>query len=154
MGKAYGDTMGDYFGREHSLSVESAALANDVALTWLCARGRGTGMTAPIPPEPALLLAVQLQPLRQHALWLDGKAVPVAPYAAGALTMLDLRARPMANLESAYECVQIYLPHAALDAVSEAEETRRLDALPLLEGAEDPVLAHLAHIARAAVSPV
>lgn len=152
MGKAYGDTMGEYFGRRHLPAVESAALANDVALTWLQARS-GTGMTAPIPAEPALLLAVQLQPLRQHRLWLDGKAVLVDPYQAGALTMLDLRSRPVADLVSGYECVQLYLPHAALDALSDVQETRRLDNLPLLEGADDLVLAHLARIARVAVNP-
>lgn len=154
MGKAYGDTMGGYFGaKQVPLQVHSAALPNDVAVTYMRCDGPGTGLTAPIPAEPALLLAMQLRPLIKHDLWLDGRAVPVSPYATGALTMLDLRARPVANLASNYECVQIYMPRTALDSMSDVEGTPRFGDLPLLNGAEDPVLAHLAHIARAAVCP-
>lgn len=152
VGKAFGDTMGTYFGADASPAVHSAALANDVALTYLHAP-RGTGLTAAIPAEPALLLAVQLQPLHDHALWLDGRAEAVAPYAAGALSMLDLRTRPVAKLDSGYTCMQFYLPRAALDTLSDLEGTPALGDLPTLHGADDPVMAHLAHIARAAVDP-
>ncbi|WP_432378294.1 helix-turn-helix domain-containing protein [Duganella sp. P38] len=154
MGKAYGDTIGGYFrATQQPLFVQSAAMESDVAVTYLRSEGGGTGVTAPIPPEPAILLAIQLQPLREHRLWLDGVDMAVKPYDAGALTMLDLRARPVADLASSYECVQMYFPHAAMDALSDADDAPRLGDLPLLNGATDPVLAHLAHIARAAVSP-
>jgi AraC family transcriptional regulator len=154
MGKAYGSTMGEYFNlRSAPLVVRSAALDNRIAVTHLRCDGPGTGMTDAIPAESALLLAVQLRPLVRHQLWLDGRAVDVAPYAPGALTMLDLRTRPAANLASDYECVQLYLPRTALDALSDADDAARLGELPTLNGAEDPVLAHLAQIARMAVDP-
>lgn len=155
MGKAYGSTMGEYFNvRSAPLVVHSAALDNRIAVTHLRCDGPGTGMTDAIPAEPALLLAVQLRPLVNHQVWLDGRHVDVAPYAPGALTMLDLRTRPTANLASDYECVQLYLPRTALDELSDADEGARLGELPTLNGAEDPVLAHLAQIARMAVAPV
>jgi AraC family transcriptional regulator len=154
MRRAYGETMGEYFTPRHEpLAVQSAALSNHVAVTHICCDGPGTGITDPIPAEPALLLALQLRPLMKHDLWLDGRSVKVAPYASGALTMLDLRTRPVANLASGYECVQMYFPQTALHAIADAEDTARLNELPTLNGAEDPVLAHLAHIAKAAVSP-
>ncbi|WP_312510831.1 AraC family transcriptional regulator [Massilia sp.] len=155
MGKAYGSTMGEYFnGCNTPLAVQGAVLDSRIAITHLRCDGPGTGMTDAIPPEAALLLAVQLRPLAEHGLWLDGRSVDVKPYAPGALTMLDLRTRPSANLASSYECVQFYLPRAALDALSDADDAARLGELPVLNGAEDPVLAHLAQIARMAVDPV
>lgn len=154
MGRAYGDTMGEYFDRGRAqLELRSAALPSHVAVTHMRCEGQGTGMTEAIPAEAALLLAVQLRPLVKHDLWLDGRAVRVAPYAPGALTMMDLRNRPVANLASSYECVQMYFPRAALDAVSDAEGVARFGDIPTLNGAEDPVLAHLAEIARASVNP-
>ncbi|MFC5460996.1 helix-turn-helix domain-containing protein [Massilia niabensis] len=154
MGKAYGQAMGEYFNlRSTPPAVRSAVLENRIAVTHLRYDGPGTGMTDAIPAEPALLLAVQLRRLVGHQLWLDGRSIDVKPYAPGALTMLDLRTRPTANLVSDYECVQIYLPRAALDDISEADDTARLGDLPTLNGAEDPVLAHLAQIARVSVDP-
>jgi AraC-like DNA-binding protein len=154
MGRAYGETISNYFdaGRT-SLVMQSAALPNHTAVTYLRCDGPGTGMTEPIPPEPALLLAVQLKPLVKHDLWLDGRHVPVSPYATGALTMLALESRPVANLASSYECVQMFFPRSALDTVSDAEGMQRFGSFPTLNGAEDPVLAHLARIAHMAVSP-
>jgi AraC family transcriptional regulator len=155
MPRAYGETMGEYFTPgQKSLAVHSAALPSHVAVTHMRCDGPGTGMTSPIPAEPALLLAMQLRPLIKHELWLDGRNACVPPYAAGALTMLDLRERPIANLTSSYECVQLYFPRTALDAMSDAEGSRRLGDLPTLNGAHDAVLAHFAKIARAAVDPV
>jgi AraC-like DNA-binding protein len=154
MSGAYGETMGEYFsGQRTPLVVRSAALPNHVAITHLRCDGPGTGITEPIPAEPALLLAMQLRPLLNHALWLDGRGVKVAPYPVGALTMLDLRTRPVANLASNYECMQMYFPRAALDELADAEGMRRLGELPTLNGAEDPVLAHLSRIACMAVDP-
>lgn len=154
MGKAYGDTMGDYFGAaQEPLLVQSASMANDVAVTYLRCDADGTGMTAPIPPEAAVLLAVQLRPLLEHRLWFDGVDANVPSYGVGALTMMDLRAKPTADLASSYECVQMYLPRKAMDALSDADECARFGDLPMLNGAQDSVLAHLAMIAKAAVSP-
>jgi AraC-like DNA-binding protein len=110
-------------------------------------------MTEPIPDDPALLLAVQMRPLVKHELWLDGRRVAVPAYQSGALTMLDLRTRPVANLSCSYECVQMFLPWSALDELCDAEGTRRFGDFPILNGATDPMLAHLAQIARAAVNP-
>lgn len=154
MKKAYGGTMGEYFGvAQQPLLVHSASLPNDFAVTYLRCDGPGTGLTTDIPVEPAILLALQLRPLERHDLWLDGRSLRVEPYQTGALTMLDLAARPVANLASAYECVQLYLPRAALDAVSDANGTAHIGELPLLNGAQDDVLAHLAQIARALALP-
>lgn len=154
MKKAYGETMGEYFGvAQQPLLVHSASLPNDFAVTYLRCDGPGTGLTTDIPVEPAILLALQLRPLERHDLWLDGRSLRVEPYQTGALTMLDLAARPVANLASAYECVQFYLPRAALDAISDANGTARIGELPLLNGAQDDVLAHLAQIARALAFP-
>lgn len=154
MRKAYGEAMGEYFGvARQPLLVRSAALPNDFAVTYLRCDGPGTGLTNEIPAEPAILLAMQLRPLERHDLWLDGRSVRVEPYQTGALTMLDLAERPVANLASAYECVQLYLPRASLNAISDANGTARIGELPQLNGAQDAIMAHLAHIARAAVYP-
>ncbi len=154
MTRAYGDTMGQYFAEENEpLQLRSAALENHIAVTHMRHTGGGTGLTDPVPPQPALLLAVQLKPLLRHQLWVDGKDQQVQPYASGALTMLDLAASPVANLASSYECVQLYFARSALDALSEAEGAARLGDIPTINGGNDPVLAHLGQIAAQAVSP-
>lgn len=150
--KAFGETMGEYFGvAQQPLLVRSAALSNDFAVTYLRCDGPGTGLTTDIPVEPAILLAMQLRPLERHDLWLDGRSQRVEPYQTGALTMLDLAEKPVANLASAYECVQLYLPRTVLNAVSDANDTARIGELPLLNGSHDAMLAHLAQLAGAAV---
>lgn len=155
MERAYGETMGEYFAEQPAaLQVRSAALDQHIAVTHLRYDGPGTGLTDPIPPQPALLLAVQLKPLLRHNLWVDGKDMRVQPYPAGALTMMDLAASPMANLASNYECVQIYFARNALDALSEAEGVARFGEIPIINGGEDRILAHLAQIAAHSVNPV
>ncbi|MYN39794.1 helix-turn-helix domain-containing protein [Duganella sp. FT109W] len=155
MERAYGETMGDYFAEQQAaLQIRSAALDHHVAVTHMRYDGAGTGFTDPVPPQPALLMAVQLKPLLKHNLWVDGKDMRVKPYPAGALTMMDLQASPMANLASSYNCVQLYFARGALDALSEAEGVARFGEIPLINGGEDTILAHLAQMAVFAVSHV
>lgn len=155
MDRAYGNTMGEYFAKGHTpMRVHSAALENHVAVTHMRCDGPGTGLTDPVPPQPALLLAVQFRPLLQHHLWVDGKDMKVKPYPAGALTMMDLESSPMANLASSFDCVQMYFPRSALHEISEAEGVARFGDIPMLNGGEDAILAHLGQIAACSVNPV
>ena len=155
MGRAYGETMGEYFAEPPvALQVRSAALDQNIAVTHMRYDGPGTGLTDPVPAQPALLLAVQLKPLLKHNLWVDGKDMLVQPYPAGALTMLDLEASPMANLASSYECVQLYFARSALDQISEAEDVAEFGEIPTINGGEDHILAHMGQLAACAVSPV
>lgn len=154
MARAYGKTVGEYFGAKKSpLIVRSSALDSHVAATYLKS-DVGTGMTDSIPAEAALLIAVQLRPLFQHQLWLDGRKQVSPPYAAGAVTMVDLQSRPVANLMGAYECVQMYFPQSALDNLSEIEEIPFLRNVPLLLGASDRMLEALGRLASFAVNPI
>jgi AraC-like DNA-binding protein len=153
MGKAYGNTIGEYFGATRSpLVVHSMALDDHIAATYLRSDGAGTGMTDPIPPEPALLVAVQLRPLLQHELWIDGHRWPAPAYAPGAVTILDLRSRPVANLVSDYECVQLYFPRSALDRIADNEQCARLGDMPVLTEIDDPILAGIGRLAAMAVT--
>ncbi len=153
MSRAYGKKVGEYFDtKKTSLLIRSSALQNHVAATYLHSNS-GTGFTDPIPAEAALLIAVQLAPLETHELWIDGRKQPSPSYQRGAVTLLDLRCRPVANLASAYECVQLYMPLEALAGVAEAEEQPVLNDVPMLLGSSDPVLASFGQIAAFAVSP-
>lgn len=155
MDRAYGVTMGEYFTEQHTaLQVRSAALDQHIAVTHMRRDGPGTGFTDPVPPQPALLLAVQFKPLLKHSLWVDGKDMRVQPYYAGALTMMDLEASPMANLASSYDCVQMYFARSALDQLSEAEGVARFGEIPIINGGEDGILAHLGQIAALSVAQV
>lgn len=129
------------------MHVRSAALPNHVAITHIRCDGNGTGLTDPIPPQKALFLAVQMRPLKRHDLWLDGRSARVKPYQTGALSILDMECMPCANLASDYECIQFYFSRGALNEMSELEGRAPLGAFPIINGGDDPVLAHWGQLA-------
>lgn len=103
------------------------------------------GRTAPIPREDAFLVGIQLRDCAAHELWLDGRAVPVTPWAAGTVTIYDLKRDPVARLRSPFRSMHFYLPRAALDEIADDAGAPRVGDLDRIAhiGVQDPVVRRL-----------
>jgi len=103
------------------------------------------GRTAPIPREDAFLVGIQLRDCAAHELWLDGRAVPVTPWAAGTVTIYDLKRDPVARLRSPFRAMHFYLPRAALDEIADDAGAPRVGDLDRIAhiGVQDPMLRRL-----------
>ena len=142
-GGAYGDRLATRFRIETAPSFLARSLQdNALAVTEIKCDIENNGLTAPIPREDALLVTLQLKFCPAHDLWIDGKPAKTAPLPAGAVSIYDLRASPIANSISAFHNLHFYFPRAALDAINDAEGAppcREIAHNPG-EGFEDPVI--------------
>jgi AraC family transcriptional regulator len=118
-----------------------------LAVTKLKCDLENSGLTAPIPREDALLVALQLKFCLAHDLWIDGKPAKTAPLPAGSVSIYDLRASPIINSIDTFHNLHFYFPRAALDAINDAEGAPRCrDLIPNPgEGFEDPTIRVLGH---------
>jgi AraC family transcriptional regulator len=117
-----------------------------IAVTQIKCDVANNGLTAPIPPENAHLVTVQLRDCPKYELWIDGRGVQTAPLKAGTVNFYDLRLNPVANSISPFHSLHFYVPNSALDAIADAEgcsHTDRFDNDPGI-GVEDRAIFALA----------
>lgn len=144
-GGAYGRGMADLWQLDDSSSLTNTTVDKGFVAVTQIRSPVGVGINDPVPLEDASMIAVQLNPY-QGRLWLDGREVAEASTVAGGMHIYDLRRDTMADLQSAFHCVQFYLPRATMTAVADDIGLRRF--AHLLEyhdgGRQDPVLHGLA----------
>jgi AraC-like DNA-binding protein len=116
-----------------------------LAVTELWHLEPGFGFTAPITPEPAYLVGLQLMDVQRHGLWFDGRAVPVKPITAGTMHFYDLRQKPVAWLPEAFHPLFFYVPMDALARLAESLQMPAVSELQYHSGEflDDPVIHHL-----------
>ncbi|MGF6753589.1 helix-turn-helix transcriptional regulator [Paraburkholderia sp. GAS42] len=142
MSTPYGNDAARYFRLPSTPVLRSSMLQTpDVTITRLTSTPGAVNSTDPIPPENAFVLCLQLQPLPKHELWLDGRPERVSPYASGAVSVVDLAARPSAFLPTAFDCLQFYLPEASLHRIAAAEDCVAIRELAIPHGIQDPFVA-------------
>lgn len=131
---------------EVTQTIVSRALPySPIGITRVRSTRRNTGATAPYEREPAYLVVLQLRPFGEQDLWVGGRPAPHAPFGAGFLAVYDLERNWVSNLIGEYDCLQFYLPQAALDETARdlgARTVERLYCPPHLTVA-DPVVHHL-----------
>ncbi|MGA0617182.1 helix-turn-helix domain-containing protein [Paracoccus sp. KR1-242] len=86
-------------------------------------------------PEDAFMMAYQLSDY-QGDLWVDGKNVSAPAFHAGNFTFYDYNRSWQANMKSAFDCVNFYIPRAALTALEEDLGTRRIETLNIRPGGD------------------
>lgn len=129
------------------ISTRSAvAQTGDRAVT-LQRTSSDTGLTDPIPLEPAFVITMQLAPMRKAERWSDTTLIHSAPLAAGDVVFSDLRENPSASCSGPLECVHFYFQHDALAELAEIEDRGAFAGLDLANN-HDPVLMHLARAFR------
>ena len=143
---AYGSRLGRAFRLQDPPTLSAKTLRKSrLAATRLANDRSNHGITSPIPPEDAYLVTVQLRDCPEHALWVDGKPVPVPPFATGDTLIYDLKREPIASMKSPFDALHYYLPRAALDEMADELSAARIDDLQYKPGApfRDEVLWHL-----------
>jgi hypothetical protein len=127
---AYGQRLGDRFRLESTPALVTRALRKtEIAVTQIRCDGPNQGMTSSIPREDAYLVALQARECPDHELWMDGRAVPKLPFAAGVTTFYDLRCDPIAHLRSPFHSLMFYLPRKTFDAIADDANAPRIDDL-------------------------
>jgi len=94
--------------------VSRALPGSPIGIARVANSTRNSGLTDPYEREPAYLVVLQLVPFGEQDLWVGGRTYSPAPYAAGALAIYDLERNWVANIVGAYDCMQFFVPHAAL----------------------------------------
>src|SRR5260370_1044716 len=81
---AYGRRLGDRFQLENAPAFVAQTLRKtDIAVTQIKGGEHAPVMTTSIGYEDAFLVGFQVRECPDHELWLDGRPVPVEPFAAG-----------------------------------------------------------------------
>lgn len=86
-------------------------------------------------PEDAFMMACQLRDY-QGDLWVDGKNVSAPAFRAGSFTLYDYNRSWQADMKSAFDCVNFYIPRVALTALEEDLGTRRIETLNIRPGGD------------------
>ena len=86
-------------------------------------------------PEDAFMISYQLHDYRGD-LWVDGRNVSAPAFHAGNFTFYDYNRSWQANMKSAFDCVNFYIPRAAWTTLEEDLGTRRIDTLNIGPGGD------------------
>ena len=140
----YGRRMADHLGL-----VQQAALVlkppsgSDLALTHLSAPQGLVGPSKRIKSEPAHILTVHLRRpglVKGWGMWTEGHFRPVTFWDQGGIDIVDLRADPIVLRSSAFETVQVYIPHQSLSAHMEETGCAEVPAFEVQAGTRDELI--------------
>ncbi len=130
---------------ERAPSLVSRTLTDaSLAVTEIRGNPEKPFKSAPIPPEHAWLIAVQLHDFPDRHYWEDGRQARVRHLRAGDVVLYDVRRDPVALLDGPFHSIHFYLPRSALDRVADeagAPDIETLDYEPGI-GIDDPVIRH------------
>jgi AraC-like DNA-binding protein len=124
---AYGQRLGDIFQLDRAPAFVTLLQKSKVAVTEIKCDVVNNGFTTPIPREEAFLVTLQLTDCPNHDLFIDGQPVRTGYLRAGAVSIYDLRANPIANSISPFHSLHFYVPRQALDVIADMEDCGRID---------------------------
>ncbi|MBQ0819457.1 helix-turn-helix transcriptional regulator [Microvirga sp. HBU67558] len=112
---AYGRNVAQYAGLKVSPpTVLRKIKKHQFAATRICSDRSIHGRTTPIPNESAYILSVQLRDFQHRKLWLDNRLCPHSSLERVTINLYDLEHTVEAEIGSAFDPVQYYLPRVAL----------------------------------------
>lgn len=152
-GGAYGDSIARRFRMDRAHSSQIIRVSSDVsfAITRLGSGATGFARTLPIPPERALIVVLQLQPLLKHKLWFGTRAIPVGPWGTGAVSVVDLEENPSAYVCGPSDVLQFYLPRSSLDLMAAYDDGHAIRKLDIPDGSIDVTIHRLGLLALPAI---
>jgi AraC family transcriptional regulator len=107
--------------------------------------------TAPIPSEPAFSILHQLGDLEKHSCWLAGQARYSGAFAAGTVSVIDLRDNPQCEFRGPFDAVQYYVPRNALDDFAYEHGAKPISTLRWSRDERDPYVSTLSSVLLSAV---
>jgi AraC family transcriptional regulator len=99
-----------------------------------------------IPAQRAFVILLPNRELRHTALWIDGCPRQGGVLREGEIGVFNLRYETVANLESPFDFLYVYIPHLALENLAAEYDAPRITECVLPPGvsARDPVMTQLA----------
>jgi AraC-like DNA-binding protein len=126
-----------------SIVVETRRKAQ-LAITRLHSETGTPQMSLPIPSEHAFTLTLQLHDNPRVKLWLGQRLVHDGHYPKGGVCVVDLQQEPTVFTPHPYDCVQLYIPYAALNELADDHRASRVEVLSWPRCKPDPNFHHLA----------
>jgi AraC-like DNA-binding protein len=116
----YGERLGSSFRLATAPALVTRTRGGfDLAVTELRYDAAGFGMSAPLAPDDAWLVALNMVGLRRGELWLDGQLTQARPLAQGDLSFCDLQRRPVLGIGEPFHLLAFYVPRGALAEVGD-----------------------------------
>lgn len=140
---AFGQDLGRHFHLPESPAVVTrSATAVKMAATRLIG---ADVTTTPIPRDDAYIVAIQLQDVTEHGLWLGDRAIAAEALMAGSFSVVHLDAEPRAVLPQPFDCIDFFVPRHGLATLADEAGLRPFGELSCRAGTsyDDPVVRHL-----------
>lgn len=141
--EAYGESLGKRVGAEKlaTLGLDLFPKSN-IAITRVSWEGRREPLHASMPQDDAFIVCLQRREIPSHPYWVDGKTTEIAPIKKGSFSMLDLRLQHASELSCALDCVNVYIPAAALKSFAGEHEVSAVEdfRVPPALAIDDPVV--------------
>lgn len=99
--------------------------------------------TAPVAAEAAFSILHQLEDVEHHSCWLGGVQRFSDSFAAGTVSVIDLRDNPQCQFRGRFEGIQFYVPAKALHEISEQHGAAAPATLQWQRDRPDPIIAGL-----------
>jgi AraC family transcriptional regulator len=127
---AYGGRLGDYMGIEAPPTISANLMGSaEFAVTRLQLPKRPEPAPIKIDRENAFLIMMLRDHLPSNPYWVDGRSVTLEPRNRGQFNLLDLHHNHDAEVAAAVDCIALYLPKAALDALLDEQQMGRVRTL-------------------------
>ncbi|MET4476721.1 AraC family transcriptional regulator [Bradyrhizobium sp. F1.13.3] len=107
--------------------------------------------TATVPAEPAFSILHQLGDLEKHSCWLAGRPRYSGSFAAGTVSVTDLRDNPECQFKGPFDALQYYIPRKALDDFAREHGAKPVSTLKWSRDQRDPFLSTLSNVLLSAV---
>ncbi len=143
---AYGRRLGGFVGVQAPPTVRAQPLRNaDFAATRIVWNDLKEGVSARIEPEDAFLVCLERRDVPSHPYWVAGRPVPMSPVRRGQFSLLDLRAEHASYNRDPIDCLAMYVPRRALDAIALECRAPPIGSIHVKPGlaVDDPVVWHL-----------
>ena len=129
------------------------AIIGELAVTQIKSNHPTPQPSQSIGYDEAYLIGLMVDPVPDHELWQDGRAVRTPSFRAGHTALYDLRRDPISFTRTAHHSLHFYLPRSAIVGIAESHGLKTDGELRynFAQDYADPVIRHLGAAALAAL---
>jgi AraC family transcriptional regulator len=110
------------------LTVRSET-ADDIVISHMLRKGPDHGMTEPQARVASYAACVHLDSLDSYDVWCDDQHISSRPLSAGTMHISDMRHTWRADIRSAFNVMNFYIPQSALDKIADEQDIARVEEL-------------------------